>query len=237
MEYYMPLYLQAVYAATPLRSGVLVVPVTVSEALTGILCGVLIHRTGRYLEIIIFGTILMTLGVGLYIMLSPTASITTIIGIQIVAGIGAGSLFEPPLIALQAFVHTDAMATTTSTQGFIRNLATSLSVVIGSVVFQNSMNSAIPGLAANGVPSSITNLLSDGKAAANVMIVSTIADAGQQMAVKEAFAGSLRNMWILYTCIAACALVSSFFIGRRTLSEIHVETKTGLKKEAKLIMG
>lgn len=129
------------------------------------------------------------------------------------------------------------MATTSSTAGFVRNLATSLSVVLGGVVFQNSMSSAIPGLAAAGVPASITGLLSDGGAAAHVDIVSSIANPAEQNAVKEAFSGSLRNMWIMYTCISAIALFSSFFIGRRTLSKIHVETKTGLKKEADTIVG
>ncbi|HEU0048671.1 MAG TPA: MFS transporter, partial [Nitrososphaera sp.] len=56
-EYYLPLYFQSVQEASPLRSGILILPVIVTEATMGILTGVLMHMTGRYLEIIWVGTI------------------------------------------------------------------------------------------------------------------------------------------------------------------------------------
>jgi MFS family permease len=232
-EYYLPLYFQSVHEASPLHSGVLILPITVGEAVMGITAGVLIHRTGHYLELIYIGATMLTLGNGLYILFSATSSISMILSFQIITGIGAGLLFEAPLLALQALVSQNDTATATATLGFVRNLATSLSIVIGGVIFQNSMDLQILSLASPPInlPSNITNALAGGAAAANVMVVSTIVDPLQKIAVKEAFAWSLRNMWILYTCIAALGVLASAFIQRQVLSKEHVETRTGIRKE------
>lgn len=230
IEYYAPLYFQAVKGASPLHSGVLILPLIVTESLMGIFAGVLIHRTGHYLELIRIGPVIMTVGSSLYILFSVSTSTSQIIGFQIFAGIGSGLLFEPPLLALQAFVPQHNVATASSTFGFIRNLATAMSIVIGGVIFQNSMDIRVDALSGPplNLPSNITDLLSKGQAAANVIAVNLIQDPAQKMAVKEAYAWSLRNMWIFYVVISALCIVATGFIKKRVLSKEHVETKTGI---------
>ena len=78
-------------------------PLGVSTSITGILAGVFIHQTGRYRELIWVGTVILTLGIGLLIELSPSSSLGEIIPFQIVAGIGSGLLFQAPLIAAPEF--------------------------------------------------------------------------------------------------------------------------------------
>ena len=203
----------------------------------GIIVGFIIHRTGRYLELIYAGVILMTIGDGLYIMFSPQSSLAQVIIFQIVAGLGAGLLFQAPLIALQALLSQDDTATATSTLSFMRNLATSLSVVIGGVLFQNSMDLRVLSLASPPIslPSNITDPLAGGDAAANVFLVSDIQDPAQRAAVREAYAWSMRNMWIMYTGIAALGVVASLFIKRHHLRKDHVEMRTGIKKESPVV--
>lgn len=229
-EYYLPLYFQSVKQTSPLFSGLLILPITVTEALLGIATGIIIHRTGRYRELIWIGMAFLTIGNGLYIYFNTTSSIAEIIIFEIIAGSGAGLLFEPPLIALQALVPQDDTATATATLGFIRNLATSFSIVVGGVVFQNGMQLQVPKLRMAGVSAEVIQQVSGGDAAANVMVIGTISDPAQQLAVKEAFAFGLRNMWILYTCVSAIGLLASAFIARQALSKEHTETKTGIQK-------
>jgi len=217
--------------ASPLRSGVLILPIIVTEATMGILTGVVIHRTGRYIEIIWIGTIFMTLGFGLLINLNARSTLREIVPFEIVAGIGSGLLFEPPLIALQTLVSQEDTATATATFGFIRNIGLVLSIVIGGVVFQNGMSLRAPQLRASGLPRNITDQFSGGAAAANVMVISTLQNPAQKLVVKEAFAWSLRNMWILFTSAAVCGIVATAFITKQVLGREHTETKTGLKKE------
>ncbi|KAI4219127.1 MAG: hypothetical protein L6R36_008544 [Xanthoria steineri] len=230
-EYYLPLYFQAVEEASPIRSGVLILPFILSETVMGVMVGFLIHRTGRYLELMWIGTVLMTVGFGLFIHLNATSSLVEIVVSQIVAGIGSGLLFEPPLIAIQAHVAQDDTATATATFGFTMNMAMSISIVVGGVIFQNSMQDSASMLSVAGLSTEIVHKFAGDDAAANVMVISTIADAGQKNAIKGAYTSSLRNMWILYTCVSFLGIVASIFVQRRELSKEHVETRTGLIKK------
>jgi hypothetical protein len=213
-------------------------PITTTEAIMGVIVGFIIHRTGRYLELIYAGVILMTIGNGLYTLFSTESSLAEIVTFQIVAGLGAGLLFQAPLLALQALLPQDDIAMATSTLSFMRNLATSLSVVIGGVLFQNSMDIRVPSLSTPPIslPSNITDLLVGGDAAANVFLVSVIQDPAQRAAVREAYAWSMRNMWIMYTGISALAVVASLFIKKHHLRKDHVETKTGIKRESPVML-
>lgn len=208
-------------------------PVTVAEALAGIGVGLFIHRTGRFLELIHVGVLGTLLGNGLYIQFSENTSAAKIIGFQIIAGIGQGLLFQAPLIAIQAVVSQENTATATSTFGFVRNLATALSVVICGVIFQNSMDLKAGSLSLPPInlAANVTQALTGGQAAANVMIIGEISDAAQRLAVKEAFVWSLRNMWIFTTCTGAMAVFASLLIRKSVLSVVHVETKTGLREK------
>ena len=196
----------------------------------GISAGVFIHRTGRYIEIIWIGMSLITIGIGLFIHLTATSPLSQIIVFEILGGLGSGMLFEPPLIAIQAHVSQDDTATATATLSFVRNLGTSMSVLIGGVLFQNGIDLRAPSLRAAGLSTAFVEQFSGGHAAASVVAISTIKDTAQKLAVKEAFAWSLRNLWILYTCVAFIGLVASGFVGKRELTREHVETKTGIGK-------
>ena len=230
-EYYLPLYFQSVKQASPMRSGVLALPLIIVEALMGFIAGLLIHMKGRYREIIWLGMMVATLGNGLYIMLGAYSSLGEMVGFQIIMGLGSGLIFEPPVIAVQSMTAQEDTAAVTAAQGFIRNLATSASIVIGGVIFQNSMSKQESMLRAAGLPNNLVGELSGDSAAASVMIVGTIKDPIHRSAVKRAYAWSLHNMWIFYTAISACGLIASFFIRQLKLSKKHTETQTGLRQE------
>ncbi|KAI1761599.1 MFS general substrate transporter [Hypoxylon sp. FL1150] len=229
IEYYLPLYFQGVKQASPVESGILILPLIITCAVVDILGGVVVHQIGRYRELIWAGTIMLTLGTGLYVMFGTDTNLGTIIGFQIIFGIGMALLFQTPMMALQNSVSQANTATATATLGFLRNLATSLSIVLGGVVFQNSMTARAPVLAASGLSQSELAALSGYQAAANLDITKTIDDAAQRRAVQDAFAWSIRNMFIMYTGIAAIGVVASVFIKQRHMSKEHVETKTGLE--------
>ncbi|KAL9091063.1 MAG: hypothetical protein Q9165_004990 [Trypethelium subeluteriae] len=229
VEYYLPLYFQSVKQATPLHSGILIVPMMVTEASVDILVGVLIHSTGRVREITWIGVTLMTLGTGLYITFRTDTPISRIIGFEIIGGFGTALLFQTPVIAMQSTVSQADTATAIATMGFIRNIATSLSIVLGGVVFQNGMTARRSSLVAAGLSESVVEAFSGDRAAANVGIIKSVHDDAQRHAIQDAFAWSLRNMFIMYTCAASVAMVASAFIKQQHLSTEHTETKTGIQ--------
>lgn len=229
IEYYLPLYFQSVLQVSPLRSGVLLLPLIVTQAVIEILTGVFISRTGRYRELIWAGSVLMTLGSGLYIYFGASTSVAVIVGFQIIGAFGPALLFQAPMVAIQNTVSQVDTASATASLGFVRSISMALSVVVGGVVFQNSMDARHSFLAAAGLSDSVLEALSGSQAAANVGIPQKIDDAAQRQVVLEAFAWSLRNMFILYTGLAAVAMVASVFIKHKKLNMEHTETKTGLQ--------
>ena len=227
--YYLPLYFQAVLGATPLLSGVYLLPYAIILSFVSAATGIFMRKTGKYLPPIWFGLTVMTLGFGLFIDLPLTSDWAKIILFEIVAGMGVGPNFQAPLLALQSTVEPHDIATATATFGFVRNLSTSISVVIGSVVFQNQMEKRSSYLAAALGPS-IASELSGGSAGASLGIVSELPPE-QMLIAREVFSQSLRAMWIMYACFAGLGLFVSLFIGNQTLSKEHHVTKTGLAEE------
>jgi hypothetical protein len=114
--------------------------------------------------------VVTVLGFGLFIDFDPYPNFVKIILYQIVAGIGIGPNFQSPLIALQTTVEPRDIASAMSTFGFIRQMATSISVVIGDVVFNNEMQKQYPYLLEKLGPE-LANLLSGSNAAASVGFV------------------------------------------------------------------
>ena len=174
---------------------------------------------------------LLTIGNGLYVHLNATSSLGSIIAFEIVAGAGAGLLFDPPLIALQALVSQDDTAMATATFGFIRNVGQSLAIVSGGIIFQNGMQLQRSNLRDHGLPTDLVQNLSGADAATHIDLITTISNQGQKLAVKQAFAWSLRNLWIMSTCVAACGLLASGLVTKKELTKEHTETRTGIKKK------
>lgn len=228
-SYYLPLYFQAIRGATPILSGVYLLPTALALAVTSIGTGVFIRKVGVYLPPMYFGFFMLTLGYGLFIDLDASSSWAKIIIFQVVAGAGIGPIFQAPIIALQAHINPRDIGTATATLGFVRQLATSSSVVIGEVVFQNQMQKKSAQLTQVLGPQ-LAKQLGGGSAGANVDIIKALPTA-QKVIVRKDFANSLQPMWIMYCCFAALGLICTLFIKKKVLSREHEETKTGLAAE------
>ncbi|KAH8596637.1 major facilitator superfamily-domain-containing protein [Bisporella sp. PMI_857] len=228
-SYYLPLYFQAVIGATPLLSGVYLIPFALTLSLVSGGTGIFIKKTGNYLPPIRFGMTVLALGMGLLINLGPTANWAKIICYQVVAGIGVGPNFQSPLLAIQSRIAPSDIATATGTFGFIRNLSTSISVVIGSVVFQNEMNKKRGRLIAALGPEAASRL-SGGAAGSNIEFADQLPPE-QRAVARTAFNESLQRMWIVYVAFAGLGILVSLFVRRNVLSREHQVTKTGLQAE------
>ncbi|KMU89486.1 hypothetical protein CIHG_07293 [Coccidioides immitis H538.4] len=218
-SYFLPLYFQVVLGATPLQSGIYLFPFVISVALVAAISGYLIRKTGLFLPPIWAGMATLVLGVGLYIDLPAHTSWARIITYQLVAGIGVGPNFQAPLIALQSHLRPTDSATATATAGFVRNMANSVSVVLGGVIFQNQTRANIRSLGSILSPET-ADMLQGRSGSASTDFVKTLPNK-EKIPVLNAYNQSLRVMWIFYTSMAA--------IGLCNLDIEHEITKTGLE--------
>jgi hypothetical protein len=72
--YYLPLFFQSDLLSTPFHSGLLVLPVILSESLSRILSGMIVHRISSYLPLICTAPPLLVLSFPLYTLLSLTST-------------------------------------------------------------------------------------------------------------------------------------------------------------------
>ena len=226
-SYWLPLYYQGVLGASSLLSGVYLLPYVLALSFISAASGVFIKKTGMYKIVIVAAMVVTVIGFGLIIDYEPRANWAKIICFQIIAGLGIGPNFQAPLIALQTNVEPRDIGSATATFSFIRQLGTSISVVIGGVIFNNEMDNKRSMLERELGPE-LAERLSGANAASSVGLVGKLSGREGRIA-KTAYWDSLQIMFIVYTCFAALGLIISLFIKQVKLNKEHQEHKTGLQ--------
>lgn len=224
--YWMPLYFQSCLAATSLLSGVYLLPFVLSFSLLSIVTGLFTKKTGNYRIPIISGFFIMTLGFGLFIDLGTDRNWAKIIIFQIIAGCGLGPNFQTPLLAVQTNVEPREIGSATASFTFLRQLGTSVSVVVGGIIFNNKMQNQHDSLV-DHIGTELAELFGSKDAAANVQEVVSL-PLGDRQVVQHAYWNAMQNMYIFYTCVGFAAFLISLFIVQTALSKSHTEHKTGL---------
>jgi hypothetical protein len=228
VAYFVPLYFQTVLGASPLKAGTWMLALAIPLAVFSASAGWIMEKTGRYLELLRGGLLLMTVGLGLFINFPEYLSWPRIICFLVIVGIGFGPNFHAPLIALQTHLEPKDVGAGTSTFGFVRMLSGAIGVVLGQVIFQSQMRVHADSLIDAGVPLNLVVELTRG----STISTSTGFDLGltsvQNFLVRQSKTQSLSKMWILYTIISALGFLASLGIRKKALTRDHEEFKTGL---------
>jgi hypothetical protein len=217
IAYFLPLYFQIVLGKSPSSSGVLMLAVAIPLAIVSLTSGHIIERTGRLLEVLQAGLLLMTIGVGLLISLDSRSSIGKAIGFMIVVGLGFGPNFSAPLIALQTRIRGSDIAAGTAAFSFVRMVSGAIGVVVGQVIFQLLMEPQQSIFVEAGLSQSFAELLTGGESISQVHNVAQLPDS-QGDVIRLGFVKALRGTWVCYTVVSGIGLLVSFGIKRTKLS-------------------
>lgn len=117
--YYVPLYFQ-ILGSSATMAGIKQLPISFGSSIVAVLIGILVRKTGKYRLCLWIGFSVMTLGYGLMILLDQNTSTVVQEFVLLIAGVGMGFLFQPPLIGIQAAMPGKDMATSTSTVILLR---------------------------------------------------------------------------------------------------------------------
>lgn len=143
--YYLPTYFQVVRGASPIRSGVLLLPLVTVQTVSSFSSGLLVSKTGDYWWNLVVGFSFWSIGIGLLSTIDENTSLAKLVGYQMIDGIGAGQTFQTSLVAIQASVERKEMATATGLRNFLRMLGGTLALTICSTIVNNIVRTRMGG--------------------------------------------------------------------------------------------
>lgn len=225
--YYGPLFFEGVRGFTPIISGVGMFPETFTVAPVAALIGVLVSITGKYRWALWGGWALTSIGFGLlYIEDGLTPNAVWIL-LNIVPGLGMGMLFTSMALAIPAACEPVDMAHAVSFFTFCRAFGNCAGVAIGGSIFQNQIKRQLVGyplLAAQAEKYSED-------AAALVEIIKLMQPGPMKEQLIQAYADSLKVLWVCMSGLAGLALLSNLGVKAYTLKQALVTEQGFLGKK------
>ena len=140
---FLPLYQQTVQGASPTVSGLLLTPMMIGSAVTSILAGQAVTRTGRYKMFPIIGGAVMAVGMFLLSRLGVhTTRLETSLD-YVVLGLGMGFLMQMVSLISQNSVELRDMGVASSARMFFQQMGGSLGVAAFGALFASRLNGAM----------------------------------------------------------------------------------------------
>ena len=137
---FLPLYFQAVIGASPLVSGVNLLPLNVLLAPFAIVASILLSKFGRYRPIHCTGFAVATIGCGLPSVLDSGSNKATWVYFQLITAIGLGFVMTTILPSVQAYLPESDVATATGTFAFVRSFGFIWGITVLSIIFNARFN-------------------------------------------------------------------------------------------------
>ncbi|KAK4450215.1 major facilitator superfamily domain-containing protein [Podospora aff. communis PSN243] len=216
--YFLPIYFQAVVGATPIQSGLYLLPTIIAQLVAGGLGGILVERTGYYLPWSVFACILLTLGCGLMSTFSPATSPLAWAGYQIILGTGRGLGMSLPITALQNYLDESDSAIGTSFMFFGHTMGAAIFITLAQCVFTNGLRTLLPVYAHGVDPATIINS----------GITRKYPDAGDDAITKgivKAICGSIDHVFYMTAAAAFMAFCFAWGIGWSDIRKNDPEKK------------
>jgi EmrB/QacA subfamily drug resistance transporter len=203
---YLPAFFQVVRGISPTISGVYLLPLMAGLLLVSISSGQIIARTGRYRFFPIAGTALMTIGLFLLHLMSPSSPTWADALYMLVLGMGLGGVMQVLVIIVQNGVPHSELGVATSGATFFRSIGGSFGVAIFGAIFSNVLVGNLAGkLHGLTLPSGFTS--SDVTPAALDHLSAAV-----RHAFVVGYAESIQTVFLIAAPIAALAFLASWLI-------------------------
>jgi EmrB/QacA subfamily drug resistance transporter len=134
---YLPAFFQVVRGISPTISGVYLLPLMAGLLLVSITSGQVIARTGKYRVFPIAGTALMTIGLFLLHLMTPSSPTVFDALAMLVLGMGLGGVMQVLVIIVQNGVPHSELGVATSGATFFRSIGGSFGTAIFGAIFSN----------------------------------------------------------------------------------------------------
>ena len=203
---FLPAFFQVVRGISPTISGLYLLPTMAGMLVVSITSGQVIARTGKYRYFPIAGSGVMTVGLYLVSLMSPTTSVLQDALSMLVLGAGLGGVMQVLVIIVQNGVPHSELGVATSGATFFRSIGGSFGTAIFGAIFANvlvgNLASHLHGVSLPGgfSPANLTPAVLDRlPAAVHAGFVS-------------GYAESIQTVFLIAVPIAALAFIATWLI-------------------------
>ncbi|MCP3738913.1 MDR family MFS transporter [Rossellomorea sp. BNER] len=226
---YMPFFIQGVIGTSATKSGLVMMPMTLSMVIASALGGQLITKTGKYKVIALSGLLIMASGMFLLSFMSPeTTNMTAVLNI-IIVGTGLGLSFPVFTLTVQNAVNHQYLGVSTAATQLFRQIGGTVGVGIMGTIMNHSLSTkmkeefaSIEGLGSSGQGAS---QLKELQSPQNLMdpakleeIKNSLPPEMQEMfgqfvlLIRESLSYSLTNVFLIGAFILITGFVLTFFM-------------------------
>ncbi|MEN3122473.1 MDR family MFS transporter [Janibacter sp. LM] len=216
---YIPVFAQGVIGVNATNSGLILMPLMLGFIVCGIVTGMLITRTGRYLPFMLTGIVVMAAGVLMLTRLDHTATSLELTGSMVVLGIGLGMAMQQFTLVVQNSVSRADMGVATSSTQFFRNVGSTVGIAVFGTVMSSGLQERIASHLPDGLPAGAGAHMDAGAVldpSALATLPPTVAEA-----VRWGLAEKLNDAFMLGLPILAVVFLATLFIPNTPLRETN----------------
>ncbi|KAJ7495971.1 major facilitator superfamily domain-containing protein [Mycena galericulata] len=142
--YFLPLFFQAVFLASPLQSAIYSIPSAVLISPFSFLNGIVVLKAQRYLPGNYVGWVLIVIGFGVVSMLGPASSLGLRVASQVIVAAGTGIVISSLPFPLMAPIPVERLGSALAFQAFLRTLSQTWGITISASILQNTVKRQFP---------------------------------------------------------------------------------------------
>lgn len=205
-----PYYFQIVKSYSAMQTAVLYIPMLLTQSFMSTLAGTTMSFTGHYIYIIAFGYIVWVCGLGTTLKWDLDTLKGLIVGSQILIGTGAGFIFQPSIVAIQANCKKSQRAVIIGFRNVVRSFGGAFGIAVASLIVSNSLEKQIKAqLKANTLPAEFLQYTK-----VHVFTHPNLSGftADQVTVVHQMYMTSLKNAFYFFIALLALALLTCLVV-------------------------
>ncbi|KAJ6450091.1 iron permease [Mycena sanguinolenta] len=226
MIFYLPVFFQACFGASPLRSAVDFLPAALTTTPFGFLSVVCITLMKKYRPVNWIAWAISVVGFGVFSTIRQDTSVGKWVGYQIICAMGVGPLFGTPMFPLLAPLPTTRAASALALFSFTRAFSQTWGITISSTILQNMLKKKLPAAFVSQFPPDLEI------AYAAIPLIRQLEEPLQTQ-VRAAFADSMAVIWQTMIGFAALGLLLSLMMKEVPMATTVDETYALKEKEKK----
>lgn len=203
--YFIPIYFQTVKGASPLLSGVYMLPAILTQLLGAVLSGAMVQKTGYVIPYALVASALTAIGNGLLALYSPSTPVGKWVGYQLIAGIGRGLGLQMSLLAVQTALDQSLVPVATSLVIFVQTLGTAVFLAVSNTLFDQSLVSQLSVNAPNVDPAQVI--------AAGATGFRGLVSVEDIPGILLSYSNSIDRVFYIAAALGVVAFVTSNFLG------------------------